>query len=276
MTNVIVYAMYSDREDIDNLMQWREFLYSIKTLREYNKDIDVKVYISPSDRVNNISRLPDMHNIEIIGVDNPVTHSIPNEQVAKWLDMKYNAAFDTFESYKYDRILMIDSDTIYQDDPEKIFNKYNKDIFYACPDGFDELFSAMKTSDKFMNDGVVILPRWSLEIKDKLLESRNGYVEELINKLDGSIDKNSDLWIYGVLWASFQYGIYEYLKSKNNQVQYFDNKDVGTLMDWLNMHYDENYRPAIIHYWSGGYKTFLPPEYLDGIDDIMHKSISSS
>ena len=272
--SAIVYAMYSDREDIDNLMQWRELLYSVKTLREYNTEINVKVYVSPANRVNNISMFPIMENLEIIPIDNPVTHAMPNEQVAKWLDMKYNAAFDTLSNGSYDRVLMIDSDTIYQSDPLILLNKYDENIFYACPDGYDDLFRILGVSHKFMNDGVVIVPRWALEIKDELLEARRSYVESLMNRFENKINKSSDMWVFGICWASFQYGIYEYLEGIQRAVKYFDHSDVATLVDWWDL--EDKLSPAIVHYWSMGYKDFLPSDYLVGIEDIMHKSISSS
>lgn len=275
MTNAIVYAIYSDREDIDNLLQWRELLHSINTLRDHNTDIDVKVYISPPNRINNISMLPIMDNLEIVPIENTPTHELPNKTVAKWLDMKYNAAFLCMENYGYDNVLMIDADTIYQKDPANLFSKYSENRVYACPDAYDELFAIMGTSSKFMNDGVVIIPKSMLEIKDKLINARNSYVNDLINKLDNKIpNKLSDIWVFGVLWASFQYGIYEYLSGTSQSVSYFDKNDVATYADWLEIS-DKKY-PAIIHYWNIGYKEFLPIEYLSGIENNMHKTISGS
>lgn len=275
MNNAIVYAMYSDIDNVDNLLQWRELLYSVKTLRSYNTEIPVKVYLSPSHLVKNISMFPDMNNLEIIGIDNEVTHSLPNEQVAKWLDMKYNAAFHALENYGYERVLMIDADTIYQSDPEIVFNKYSSDLFYACPDNFTDLFELMQTNDKFMNDGVVIVPRWAVDIKNDLISVRNGYVQNLMDKFNGVVDKQSHVWVYGVCWASFQYGIFNYLREINKPVAYFDKTDVATLLDFYDLREDQRNTPPIVHYWSVGYKEFLPEEYLVGLEDKMYKSISS-
>lgn len=275
MSNAIVYAIYSDREDIDNLMQWRELLYSIETLRTHNSEIDVKVYISPPDRINNISMYPVMHNLEILPIENEPTHELPNKTVAKWLDMKYNAAFKCLEDYQYDNVLMIDADTVYQGDPSILFKKYSQNRIYACPDGYDELFAIMGTNSKFMNDGVVIIPKYMLSIKDDLINARNSYVNKLINKLKDKIkNKKSDIWVFGVLWASFQYGIYEYLIDTDHSVEYFDKNDVATLADWWEI--KDKSKPIIIHYWSIGYKDFVPKEYLVGVENIMHKSISGT
>jgi hypothetical protein len=275
MTNAIVYAMYSDIDNVDNLLQWRELLYSVKTLRQHNKEIPVKVYLSPSHLVNNISMFPDMNNLEIIGIDNEVTHSLPNEQVAKWLDMKYNASFHALENYGYDRVLMIDADTIYQSDPNVIFDKYNSDIFYACPDNFNELFELIGSTSKFMNDGVVIVPNWAAKIKNELIAVRNGYVQELMDKFNGKVDKQSHVWVYGICWASFQYGIFNYLTKINKPLGYFGKHDVATLLDFHELRDDQKTTPPIVHYWSVGYKDFLPEEYLIGLEDKMYKSISS-
>lgn len=274
MTNAIVYAIYSDREDVDNLMQWRELLYSVETLRSYNSDIDVKVYLSPPERINSISMYPIMDNLEIVPIHNAPTHELPNKTVAKWLDMKYNAAFDCLGSYGYDNVLMIDADTIYQGDPEYLFAKYSENRIYACPDGYDELFAVMGTPSKFMNDGVVIIPQSMLEIKDDLIVARNSYVRKLMDRLDNKIkNKKSDIWVMGVLWAAFQYGIYEHLLGTKNSVRYFDINDVATYADWWGL--KDKTRPIILHYWSIGYKNFLPEKYLDGIENIMHRSISA-
>ena len=90
----IVYSIHSDKTDIDNLLQWRELLFSLKTLRSVNKEVDVKVYVSPPDRINNITMFPDMNNLEIIPIQNPNNnYSILGKEVAMWLEMKYNSSF---------------------------------------------------------------------------------------------------------------------------------------------------------------------------------------
>jgi hypothetical protein len=113
------------------------------------------------------------------------------------------------------------------------------------------------------------------KIKNELIAVRNGYVQELMDKFNGKVDKQSHVWVYGICWASFQYGIFNYLTKINKPLGYFGKHDVATLLDFYELRDDQKTTPPIVHYWSVGYKDFLPEEYLIGLEDKMYKSISN-
>lgn len=259
----IVYSIHSDKQDIDNLLQWRELLFSLKTLRSVNKEVNVKVYVSPPDRINNITMFPDMKNLEIIPIKNPNNnYSILGKEVAMWLEMKYSAAFHTLDTSSYDKVLMIDPDTIYYKDPNTLVEKYQEDVFYSAPDDNQELFNYLETDKRYMNDGVVIVPRWSLGIKDELLLARYSFTNDILNKHKDAFSDEDIFWRNSIGWASPQYGIYEYLLNANRPVKYFDSRDVANLADW-----NSELPPTILHYWHIGYQDHLPKEYWPDIDD---------
>ena len=269
----IVYSIYSDKTDIDNLLQWRELLFSLKTLRSINKEVSVKVYVSPPDRINNITMFPDMNNLEIIPIQNlNNNYSILGKKVSMWLEMKYNAAFHALSTFPYDKVLMIDPDTIYYKDPSGLFEKYQDDVFYSAPDNNQELFDYLQTNKEYMNDGVVIIPRWSLEIKNELLFARDNFTNNLVNRYKNTLGDEDTFWRNSIGWASPQYGIYDYLLNIDRPVKYFDSKDVANLSDW-----NPGLPPTILHYWHVGYQDHLPKEYWPGIDDshmtIIHEKV---
>jgi hypothetical protein len=265
--------MHCEQESLDDLLQWRELLYSVKTLREYNTDIEVKVYVSPPERVATITKFPDMRNLEIIGFELPENPDpFPNPVVAKWIDMKYNAAFTVLKQ-GYDSVLMIDADTIYQYDVNEILEKYNKRRFYACPDPYGEFYANVGMKYPGMNDGVVLIPKWALDYEEVLMAERHNFTKNLAEEHQG-MDKTSEIWIRGICWASFQYGISEYLRKKGKAVDWFDKHDVCTLYDWTKFMPAEQSIVTILHYWHVGYETILPKEYWEDLTETPMKELN--
>lgn len=266
----IVYSIHSEDKNINDLLQWREFLYSINTLRKFNKDVPVKLYVSPPDRVWDISRFPDtMENLTIIPVSNPVSNNVLGDEVAKRLDMKFHAAFDALENSDYDRVLMIDPDTIYFDNPDLIFNKYTADYMYATTDYSPDFFNLIKTNKLYMNDGIVIVPRWTLNMKDELLSARDKWVVDKAEELKDILTDEDHIWRNSLGWSASQYGIYDFLQETSKPVMYFDPRDVANLSDW-EMGCKS---PVLLHYWHIGYHEHLPAEYKDGILDYHMTTI---
>jgi hypothetical protein len=259
----IVYSIHSDKKDIDNLLQWRELLYSVKTLRSFNKDVKIKLYVSPPEAIDSITMFPDMENLEIIPTLNPEgSYSVLGHEVARWMDMKYNAAFHALENSSYDNVLMIDPDTIYYNNPDLILDKCSNDEFWSTPDIYPEFFAYLKTNKTYMNDGVVIVPRWSLTIKDSLLFARDNFIINIASKYKDVLSDEDVFWRNGIGWSSTQYGVFDHLLEIERPIKYFDVEDVANLPDW-----NSEQPPIILHYWHVGSRDHLPKEYWSGLED---------
>ena len=267
--NAIVYAVYSDKEDFENLLQWREIQYSVKTLREYNKDIDIKIYVAPEINVAKAVGLEKFDNVEVISLELPeMGPEWINKTIAKWLAMKWNAAFKALEVFKYDSVLMVDPDTVFQKNPQYIFEKYNDGSIYARPEDWkDFVVDFLKISRPVMNDGIVLIPKRYLKAKDLLLEQRNLFSFKLADEYRSTEGDLGFYWNRGIWWASFQYGISEYLNNAFDPVKYFDIMDVSTLRDFEKIpNQEERDEVCLIHYFSIGVKKFLPNKWLGDID----------
>ena len=260
----IVYSIHSENKNINDLLQWREFLYSNNTLRKFNKDVPVRLYVSPPDRVWDISRFPDtMENLTIVPISNPISNNVLGDEIAKRLDMKFYSAFDTLANSDYDRVLMIDPDTVYFKDPDLLFDKYTADYMYATTDYSPDFFNLIKTKKVYMNDGIVIVPRWTLEMKDELLAARDRWVVDKAEELKNVLTDEDHMWRNSLGWSASQYGIYDFLQETSKPVMYFDPRDVANLSDW-----EKGCKsPVLLHYWHIGYHDHLPEEYKQGIID---------
>ena len=145
MKNVIIYSLHSNFPKIDTLLQWREMRYSIDRLREFNKDIPIKIYMSPVGIVESATMPLDLHNAEIIQFNATAYDGLADQNLARFVSHKWNSTFHALETYGYDNALYIDGDTIWYDDPAKLFDKYgNTDYIYTKRDKFDRFIDFMK------------------------------------------------------------------------------------------------------------------------------------
>ena len=260
MNHCIVYSMYiNEDESINESLHFHEFIYSLKTLRQYS-DIDVKLYISPSNILNEIKINFNDDKLEIIPFDVSPNSKIENKTYANWLDHKWKTAFLTLEKFKYDSVLMIDADTIYNRSPDYLFKKYSDpNKLYAKPDIWDDFLREIEVEDLSMNDGVVIISKKMLKYKDIFLYVRDKHMLDLAEKYRHKIDNRHAFWLWGIWWAAAQYGIYEFLKAIGNKPIYIDDDDVN---------YFGN--STIVHYLHTGAKQALPAEYWPNKDNTIN------
>ncbi len=268
MSNAIVYSMYIESYDIEKSLQWQELKYSLDTLRKYNKQINVKIYIAPYGISKTISRNINLENCEIIDFDVDPNPLLPNQTYAKWLDHKWKTAFKTLQDY--DRVLMIDCDTFYTDDPVKLFNKYNDTSrIYSKADLWEKVLKFFDITEQVMNDGVVLLSKEHLKYKEKFLEARDNYVLNLIKKTKNKIDHNSEIWNLGLLWTAAQFGISNYLLNIGNPIVVFDQIDVGFPDEYQKL----GNNIGIVHYTSYEVHNFLPKKYWYSDESINHHMV---
>ncbi len=271
--NVLVYAFHTEDPEIEKYLQIQELRYSLDTLRKHNTDIDVKIYISPIGAKDRIERYINLHNAEILDFQiDPDPRFTYKPIYSKWVDSKWKAAFHTFEKYDYENLLMIDCDTVFFNNPEIIFEKYNDaSKVYSKQDRWQELFEPFEIKGIPMNDSVVLLNRSWLGYKHTFLREKDNFALNVIKKLWDKFDKDSGEWKYGLHLASHQYGIGEYLKSFNNSLVFFDPIDVAHAEEFEELTSKKD--ACILHYSNMYVQKYLPKEYWYDKDNYFSKMV---
>lgn len=260
MSNSIVYSIHVDGNLADSL-HIKELIYSVKTLRDHNKDIDVHVYISPEHKANELK----IDSCNLWGFNAEVDPNLPYQKMSRWIDHKWKTAFHALESNGYDAVLMIDPDTIYFKDPEVLFGKYSvKDKIYGQQEIWEDMLNAIDLNRPQMNDGVVIINRDCIQFKNDILYNRDEFVLDLIEKYKDSIDHDHPFWKTGIMWSSSQYAVSEYFHSIGNPVEYYDESvcfGLGLEDKTESEIADKHPDIVILHYTNFLVKHFLPKSY---------------
>lgn len=259
--NGIVYSFYV-REDrlIDNFC-YKQLLYSLTTLRKYNKDIPVKVCIAPSNIDKENNKLLDFENLEIIQFDS----NYPNTLYKSWIDLGYaeflyhrwQNAFATLRHFSFDNILYLDTDTIFYKDPEILFKKYgNSNYVWAREDNSGVAMKGLGLVNA-MNDGQFILSK-------NLLEHEKQFTSHSINYINRTLTNSKEIFdekeYRNIHWLMVQYAAFDYFKSIQRPVQYFDSFEV---MLHVEPEYKETSNLVLQHYFNGNTTKFVPKEFLE-------------
>lgn len=260
MSNSIVYSIHVDGS-IEDSLHIKELIYSIKTLRDHNKNIDINIYISPQNKANELK----IDSCNIWGFNAEVDPNLPYQKMSRWIDHKWKTAFHALESNNYDAVLMTDPDTIYFNDPEILFKKYNQsDKIYGQREIWEDMLEAIDLKRPQMNDGVVIINSDCLQFKQDILYNRDAFVLDLIEKYKDSIKHDHPFWKTGIMWSSSQYAVSEYFYSIGNPVEYYD-ESVCFGLGLEDKTEEEialnNPKLVILHYTNFLVKHFLPKEY---------------
>jgi len=260
MTNAVVYSIHIDG-DLEDSLHIKELRYSIKTLRDHNKDIDINIYISPSFKAEHLK----IDSCKVIGFNAEVDPNLPYQKMSKWIDHKWKTAFDSLEKNQYNSVLMIDPDTIYFNDPEILFSKYNiPDKIYAQQEIWLDMLNVINLDRPQMNDGVVIINKDCFKFKEDILRQRDSFVLDLIEKYNAIIDHGSIFWKTGIMWSSSQYAVSEYFHDICNPVEYYeDDVQFGLGLEGTPTHklIEDNKDLVILHYTNFLVEHFLPREY---------------
>jgi hypothetical protein len=267
----IVYS-YNKRDNRSLGIHYDELRYSIDTLRTYNKDIPIHVYLSPSGILDetaelDISKLYDNINVHYFDGTNKNPEQWHPDFIAGefWhcLYHRWRNAIDCLLDENIDCILFLDSDTVFYDDVELLFDRYHdRSIIYAKPDVYESNM-IRKLIDLFniypgMNDGQFLL---SKNIANKLSENLDIDQQRIIKYLLDYPDSEN---LPNKKWTSIQYSMYLLLKEKNITLSYFNDSDVtlGKEKFQLRKSQLKQYNNLILHhYFTSNREGNLPEEY---------------
>ena len=258
MKNAIVYSFNLMNGKLEDLICYKQLRYSIKTLRDFNKDIPVYIHISPTSLKIDKCNLGFDSNVNVIKFDVEDDGEWPidwSEGVfLKCLKHRWENAIKSIHTYNLDNILYLDTDTVFHADPEILFKKYGSTKYlWAKPDNSYGLMSRINVKDG-INDGQFIL---SKEIANKdILTHMKYYVNFILSKYKKYFNDKD----YATLsWVCTQYSVSDYFQNNNNPAKYFDENEVM-------LHHEPNQKDitnlVLHHYYSSNSKEFLPEEYL--------------
>lgn len=255
MGNAVVYSFHLRSGNIKDLVCYKQLKYSLYTLRKFNKEIPVYVYISPSSL--DTSNLEFGDNVSIVKFDINNDGGWPQD----WIDLGYleflkhrwEKAIESIHTYDLDNILYLDTDTIFHNNPQILFDKYGStDSIWARPDNSNDLMVKVEVWPG-MNDGQFILSK-SLANKDILVHMKF-YVNHILSKHKNNLTEQE---YKNLSWVSTQYSVWDYFQNNNNPVKYFDKEEVMVSTEPESNNTD---RLVLHHYYSGNTNKFLPKEY---------------
>lgn len=262
--NIIVYSIFL-REGLQT-QAYLELLYSLKTLRERSL-MPVKVFISPANALLNCPlelEIRTIVNVEVLFFDNSVEPSYPtyvSEGFAQLLDHRWRNALRAFELFPVDRILYLDSDTIFHRPIEQLFECYSeRSCLWARLDVTPDISQPIGL-EYGMNDGQFILSR---EVKDKLApgfyERQRQEITTLLTRAKPLLSPEKHRHLH---WLSAQYSVLKLLTELNVQVKEFSKSHVMISTEPTYAHRTVGCQPEHIlhHYFSGNLQRYLPFEY---------------
>jgi hypothetical protein len=233
--------------------------YSIDTLRKFNKDIPVYVYISPLSIETSDLGFGD--NVNIVKFDVIDDGGWPEDWVGlgylDFLKHRWENAIGSVHNYDLDNVLYLDTDTVFHNDPEILFAKYGStDHLWAKPDNSNDLMSKVEVWPG-MNDGQFILSN-NVANRD-MLKHMKFYVNHILSKHKENLTQQEYL---DLSWVSTQYAIWDYFQNNNNPVKHFNEDEVMLHVEPEHRNID---KLVLHHYYRGNTERFLPKEYLNGV-----------
>lgn len=259
INNIIIYAFHVADEKVNDNYCFQQLKKSLKTLREYNKDINVKVYISPENVPMEFDPDLDLKNTEIIRFTAYKDPRLKSKVYAPWQTCKWQAAIECFDQFDCDNILHVDADTFFQENPEFFFDLYgNTEYVYGRKD--IDLSDLVKMEYPSMNDGVWVVSKKTRSYLQDALNYRIDYIYKMQEKFKDFPDPPG--WkpslkgvpIIKVWWAQYlsgQYGIAEYFEKIGKPLKIIDNKHVYEVFEyekWRKMSNEEKKSFSIVHY----------------------------
>lgn len=256
MANAIVYSFHVRSGKIQDLICYKQLKYSIDTLRKFNKVIPVYVYISPSNI--DTSSLSLGKNIKIVKFDIQDDGGWPQDWVdlgyLEFLKHRWEKAIESVYEYKLDNVLYLDTDTVFHNDPQRLFDKYGStEYLWARPDNSNDLMAKVEVWPG-MNDGQFMLSK-NVASKD-ILTHMKFYVNHILSKNKDKLTKEE---YKNLGWVSTQYSVWDYFQNKKNPIRHFDENEV-----MLSTEPEAKNTDSLIlhHYYTGNTKRFVPEEYL--------------
>lgn len=262
MKNAIVYSFHVKEPTLSDNYSFEQLKLSLKTLREFNPDIPVIVYISPSTIIDR-NVLPMIASGVTIERFNASTDPrLEHQTYNLWTSHKWKNAFNALEKHNLDNVLYIDTDTIIRKNLDYVFDKYgNTDYVWGTPDISDKWTKVFNVKNGGMNDGQFILSKHTLPYKDGILKERVDYVLRLQEQFKDHPD--AEVRITGVQWVACQYAVSEYLHSIGKPLQFFgdDFYIVHKLDEFKQISNAQMDRIAVVHYLNYHMFLFCPEAY---------------
>lgn len=254
MNNAIVYSFHVRELSILENRCYKQLKYSINTLRRFNKNIKVYVYISPLSASDNIHLGENVIIVPFENIDEPGwPDTWTNLGYQQFLKHRWQNAIESITKYNLDNVLYLDTDTIFYDDVNKLFNKYgNTDSLWAKPDNSDELMSKVEVWPG-INDGQFMLS--SKVATKKILDHIKFYVNHTLNYNKFRLTEEEHLALH---WVAVQYAVFDYFQNINNPVKHFDNSEV---MLHLEPEYKDTSKLILQHYYNGNFEKVVPEEF---------------
>ena len=260
--NAIVYSIHAEEGELLKNYTFWQLLQSVKSLRTFNQDIPVYVFISPLFAHDGLDYL-DHHNVYIVPFEAKADPRLEHKIFAKWTSHKWSNSLYLLENLSLDNVLYIDTDTIFFKDPQIFFDKYgNKSLAYGKPDVSDKYTKIFNAKNGGMNDGQFLLNKKILEHKDAILKERVEYVLRLQEKFKD--EKDDDIKINGVQWVSCQFAISDYLYNIGEPLQWFDEEDVyivHKINEFVELPKEYLKNLALVHYLNYNQIHFCKPAY---------------
>jgi len=254
MNNAIVYSFHVRESSILENRCYKQLVYSLHTLRKFNKDIMVYVYISPTLASENIDF---GKNVVVVPFQNIDEEGWPEDWTKlgyqQFLKHRWENAIYSVENYNLDNVLYLDTDTVFYDDVNKLFNKYgNTNHLWAKPDNSDDLMNKVEVWPG-INDGQFLLSKNIA--KRQILEHIKFYVNHTLSYNKDRLTKEDHLALH---WVSVQYAVFDYFQNTKNPVKHFDSSEV---MLHLEPNYNDRSSLILQHYYNGNFEKVVPEEF---------------
>jgi len=264
MSKAIVYSFYSVPENPNDSPTFVMLQHSLKTLRNYNSDIPVFVYIyNVQDKTIYEEVLGNIKNLELrFRTYNPPEGL--NKSYMLMMEHKWVSVFETLE--EYESVLFTDCDTEFFDDPNSLFVKYNDPTKVYTLGSFlgGDFLKFFKIDKLVMNDGQFLIRDYFLKDKQTFLDARINYMLDKQKELDQMNVSSQDYYnIHSwINWAGAQYGI-SLLLYELDAFEEFSIEDVSLFTDLISL--DDRKSLVLFHYFNYNFHNVLPDEYLDKI-----------
>jgi len=254
MKNAVVYSFHVRENSISHNRSYKQLLYSLYTLRKFNKSIQAYVYISPRSIATDLEL---GEGVTVVPFDNFDEDGWPESWTSlgyqQFLRHRWENAVKSIKDYDLENILYLDTDTIFYDNVDKLFYKYGStNKLWAKPDNSDNIMSKVEVWPG-MNDGQFLLSR-NVSSK-KILEHIKFYVGHTLRHNQSRLSKEEHLSLH---WLAVQYAVFDYFKNINNPVAHFDENEV---MLHIEPTYKDTSRLVLQHYFSGNFSKFVPKEF---------------
>jgi hypothetical protein len=260
--NAIVYSIYVEGADLCDNYNFEQFKTSFKTLRKFNKELPVKVYLcAPSATdLEQIYSYNDK-NLEFILFNLSIDERLTGGIYARWTGHKWPNTIAALKTFEFDNVLYIDTDTFFQTDPAYLFDKYGyTDSIIGKEEGQDKWTKKFNHPYLGMNDGQQLVSKLCLPYLKDLIKYRDDAVYKLQEENKDNPDKEFKIaiqYVYG------QYAVSDFLISIGNPLKQFDDSDV-TVISYPDKFYalgEKKDSICLLHYFNTNMEIFDPAAY---------------